>query len=430
MTAPSIPLIQLHPMCSDQSLSFFYNPPASDGGTSLTTMTFECLSPAVLCNVPYQGAPYVITGLTNQTDYQFTMTVTNATDTSPAATFRTVQPGNVPPPPGFQCMTFTSTTTGIVYLSNATDVNAGLPRGYVIYVADPTTNQVVKRVTTAPYNTSKYLTGLPTNDWFRFFVRQVNDSGQSDQSTNPNTWQYFNYPAQFGASSNALKIWVDASQMAPSVYGTSVLNCPNFAQQSVYTLATIGNPMLITTVLNWNAHPVFNISDNGGNTVNNFVESPSISYFFLGAAVNGGNGILNPVQSRDIYNDMLLGYDNSGYKRVFSLDGGTVYNSEQLPADGVTDIISITRDGTSTEAIFRYNGSTIYTAPTTTASIQDITFGLGYRSAPPGLYLGEMCYYTYKMPLSNVEQMEGYLAWKWGFSANLPPTHPYKNSAP
>jgi hypothetical protein len=392
-------------------------------------MTFESISPAVLCNVSYQGSPYTITGLTNQTNYTFTMTVTNANNnTSPTATFRTVQPGNVPPPPGFQCMSFTSTTTGLVYMSTATEATAGLNRGYVIYVADPATNQVVQRVTTAPYNTSKYLTGLPTNSWFKFFVRQVNDSGQSGQSTDPNTWQYFNYPAQFGASSNALKIWVDATQMPPSIYSTIVVTSPNFAIQSPY-FWNGGGAMTLTTGLNWNAHPVFNIDANNGNAINNFVESPSISYFFLGAAVNAGYGQLNPIQSRSNY-DMFLGYDNSGYKRVFNLDGGTLYNSEQLSADGLPDIISITRDGDTTEAIFRYNGSTIYTAPTTTTSIQDITFGLGYASEPPGLYLGEMCYYTTKLNTSEVQQMEGYLAWKWGFSANLPPTHPYKNTAP
>ena len=28
------------------------------------------------------------------------------------------------------------------------------------------------------------------------------------------------------------------------------------------------------------------------------------------------------------------------------------------------------------------------------------------------------------------QQMEGYLAWKWGLEGNLPNDHPYKNSPP
>ena len=32
--------------------------------------------------------------------------------------------------------------------------------------------------------------------------------------------------------------------------------------------------------------------------------------------------------------------------------------------------------------------------------------------------------------ISDVEKAEGYLAHKWGLTANLPVSHPYKSSAP
>lgn len=392
-------------------------------------MTFACVSPSVSCNVPYQGSPYTITGLTNQTDYTFTMIATNNDgNDSPAATFRTVQPGNVPPAPGFQCMTFTSTTTGLVYLSNATNANAGVNRGYVIYVADPTTNAIVKRVTTAPYNTSKYLTGLPTNSWFKFFVRQVNDSGQSGQSTNPNTWQYFNFPGQFGASSNALKIWIDAAQVAPSVYGATAPSFPNFAYQSPYTFSG-GTANVTNSFLN--SLPALQITTNQGAVVSpNFTQSPSVSFFFVNQQGFTGQ-YLSPLTNR--YNsNICLGYQLNTYKCVLNLDGGTLYDSAKIPSDGATDIWSLTRDGNDTSVIFRYNGSTIYNVPTTTSSITDFVIGVDYFTPNPSQldYLAEMCYYTYKMNTTEVEQMEGYLAWKWGLTANLPPTHPYKNSAP
>jgi len=431
MTAPSIPLIQLHPLCSDQSLTFFYNPPASEGDSALTTMTFESISPAVLCNVSYQGSPYTITNLTNQTDYTFTMTVTNANNnTSAAATFRTVQPGNVPPPPGFQCMTFTSTTTGLVYMSTMTEANAGLNRGYVIYVADPTTNQVVQRVTTAPYNTSKYVTGLPTNSWFKFFVRQVNDSGQSGQSTNPNTWQYFNYPAQFGASSNALKIWIDGAQMARSKFGPTVQTFVNFAQGSNASYEFLGSGTINLDQQPLNTHPLYFISIGQGNSISPlFSQSPSFSFFWVnkqGFYLNWGPSYQNRSNA-----NILIGYSYDAYKNVLNLDGGTVYDYAKVPSDGAWDMWSMTRDGNDTSVIFRYNGSTIYTVPTTSASIADMTFGVNYWSAPYyTTSIAELCYYTYKMDTADVEQMEGYMAWKWGLTANLPPTHPYKNSAP
>jgi hypothetical protein len=38
----------------------------------------------------------------------------------------------------------------------------------------------------------------------------------------------------------------------------------------------------------------------------------------------------------------------------------------------------------------------------------------------------------YNKTLTNTErqQIEGYLAWKWEFEANLPSDHPYRNEAP
>jgi hypothetical protein len=45
-------------------------------------------------------------------------------------------------------------------------------------------------------------------------------------------------------------------------------------------------------------------------------------------------------------------------------------------------------------------------------------------------YIAEVC--IFRTPLNNLNRqlIEGYLAWKWGLEANLPVSHPYKNSAP
>ena len=43
---------------------------------------------------------------------------------------------------------------------------------------------------------------------------------------------------------------------------------------------------------------------------------------------------------------------------------------------------------------------------------------------------GELLIYDYALSDSEIAKIEGYLAHKWGLSANLPSAHPYKNSAP
>lgn len=45
-------------------------------------------------------------------------------------------------------------------------------------------------------------------------------------------------------------------------------------------------------------------------------------------------------------------------------------------------------------------------------------------------YIGEVIVYNTSLSITDRQQVEGYLAWKWGLQANLPANHPYKNSAP
>ena len=47
----------------------------------------------------------------------------------------------------------------------------------------------------------------------------------------------------------------------------------------------------------------------------------------------------------------------------------------------------------------------------------------------PG-YLNEFLLVPRNLTLLQRQQMEGYLAWKWGLQGNLPSTHPFKNGPP
>ena len=44
--------------------------------------------------------------------------------------------------------------------------------------------------------------------------------------------------------------------------------------------------------------------------------------------------------------------------------------------------------------------------------------------------IGEICIFDEALSTSNREKMEGYYAWKYALTSNLPSSHPYKNSAP
>lgn len=44
--------------------------------------------------------------------------------------------------------------------------------------------------------------------------------------------------------------------------------------------------------------------------------------------------------------------------------------------------------------------------------------------------IGEVVVYSTSLSTTQRQQLEGYLAWKWGIQRNLPPDHPYKNNSP
>ena len=45
-------------------------------------------------------------------------------------------------------------------------------------------------------------------------------------------------------------------------------------------------------------------------------------------------------------------------------------------------------------------------------------------------YMGEVLYYNTTLTTLQIQQIEGYLAWKWGLVSQLPAAHPYKNFPP
>ena len=48
----------------------------------------------------------------------------------------------------------------------------------------------------------------------------------------------------------------------------------------------------------------------------------------------------------------------------------------------------------------------------------------------PQFYIGEVIIYNKLVSTTERQQVEGYLAWKWGLVSNLPSNHPYKNAPP
>ena len=68
-----------------------------------------------------------------------------------------------------------------------------------------------------------------------------------------------------------------------------------------------------------------------------------------------------------------------------------------------------------------------------TSAVRPTQIWFGSDSNPIGFYigdLGEFIQYEGALSAANRQQVEGYLAWKWGTQASLPAGHPYKSNAP
>jgi hypothetical protein len=100
---------------------------------------------------------------------------------------------------------------------------------------------------------------------------------------------------------------------------------------------------------------------------------------------------------------------------------------------GSTVIITGQVNGLTTS--ISQNGGTIYSATQTTTSFTAGTttyLGTDYYSSNY-YYIGyemEVIFYNSLLSLSQRQQVEGYLAWKWGLASSLPSTHPFKKFSP
>ena len=83
----------------------------------------------------------------------------------------------------------------------------------------------------------------------------------------------------------------------------------------------------------------------------------------------------------------------------------------------------------NTSVVGRYNGSQVFTEAGPTSEASALSWGsLGNTQPNGGNFTGtiyEFMIFNYALTTSQAQQIEGYLAWKWGLKANLPLSHPY-----
>ena len=110
---------------------------------------------------------------------------------------------------------------------------------------------------------------------------------------------------------------------------------------------------------------------------------------------------------------------------------GVLYTGATLSSN-TTYLLEYVNNGTT---LTHYSNASTYASGSSIAYIGGLTTGIGGRlQAGGGLQepltgvINEIVVFSIEVSSTQRQLVEGYLAWKWGLTANLPSNHPYKNT--
>jgi hypothetical protein len=228
------------------------------------------------------------------------------------------------------------------------------------------------------------------------------------------------------------QLWLDAADAATIVGTSSVTawtdksgkgNNPTFgANKPSYT-----NNSIITA----NANQQFTVPSS---TIATSTGTGSI-FMIYGDQQTGSNGgysgLFGTANPSERFFQCLLRPDGNAY----------AVNSPFSPGATITNVMNTT-------STLLYNMNYIYNSSTGTLRLNGTNYASSFGGTPipsgaltlsstgwgdvANVRLYEVLTYTGATALTvpQQQQIEGYLAWKWGLQANLPPDHPYKSGAP
>jgi hypothetical protein len=231
--------------------------------------------------------------------------------------------------------------------------------------------------------------------------------------TNFGTQQYFGFDPR---TIPGCYIWNDASTLSNLANGTSVDTWTNSASSlTTSSTGTISNSQLnnrtivnFTTAQTWTTGSTINLSQ--------------YSMFSVMRQTGGTNGRF----FQSTTNNQLFGYWN-GYKRSFYVDDNPNHLTTAL-SDTAWDLMSHTRIAGGAYT-FKWNGTTLFSG--SSSSGNNLTGLAANTGAFPAevstAQLAELIVFSNVITSNQVQQIEGYLAWKWGLQTNLPAGHPFKS---
>ncbi len=190
MSAPGPPILsksnpsQIKPKARDQQITYYWSPPASDGGSPIT---YYVLSIANYTSF-FVYAPttsFTVISLTNGQDYTGSVAANNEIGESPYATFRTVQPGFKPDPPTGVSVTYPTSSSALISWTAPVYTGEATIKWYVVKAVSNNIVDPVIKLSAYSYSREWLVKDLNPESTYTFTVYAVNDPGYSVGASPP-----------------------------------------------------------------------------------------------------------------------------------------------------------------------------------------------------------------------------------------------------
>ena len=221
---------------------------------------------------------------------------------------------------------------------------------------------------------------------------------------------------------SGLNLWLDAQD--PNANGIPPANLANLTawndkSPSRFRLTSSGSAYSTTAV---NRLPGINIGTNffgfdPGSPQNNWQEVFAVGLWTGGSTFNTFNGFVTSSVDSD--------GGSSGGIILIGNSGTTAWHptSYDIPWLNGTQTNTFLPTGAQPFVIRRNSSSSV--------NLRGIRFGVDRSNGRPWVgFISEVLSYNTALTLAQRQQIEGYLAWKWGLISLLPSTHPYKTIVP
>jgi len=230
-------------------------------------------------------------------------------------------------------------------------------------------------------------------------------------------------------SVSGLQLWLDAAD-TPTVIGTSPVtqwNDKSGNDYNAYATAS-GNDLSLSTInglqaIIYGGSSYFIASLTSGATA-------PFSVFVVENQTSTNRPIYTTATSMG-ESGLFLNYGGTDYLSV----GNTYVTRSSTITTNQTYILSIVSTSVNGGTVTLYTNGTSYMTATTLGNFTWTSLLIGRRSYGAGQEnftgkFGEFIIFNSAVSTSQRQQVEGYLAWKWGLVGNLPSTHAYKKIRP